>query len=41
MVLVCGALQWSMWLIRWTQPMVQLGAQLLAVKNSRFTSAVV
>src|SRR5271157_179450 len=40
-VRVCGARQWSMWLILCTQPMVQLGAQLLAVKNSRFTSAVV
>jgi hypothetical protein len=40
-VLVCGARQWSMWLIRCTHPMVQFGAQLLAVKNSRFTSAVV
>jgi hypothetical protein len=40
-VLVCGARQWSIWLIRCTHPMVQFGAQLLAVKNSRFTSAVV
>ncbi len=40
-VRVCGALQWSIWLIRCTQPMVQFGAQLFAVKNSRFTSVVV
>jgi hypothetical protein len=40
-LLVGGARQWSMWLIWWTQLMVQLGEQLLAVRNSRFTSAVV
>ena len=40
-ICVCGARQWSIWLIRCTHPMVQFGAQLFAVKNSRFTSAVV
>ena len=35
---VCGARQWSMYETWWTQEMVQLGAQVFSVRNSRCTS---